>query len=209
MLVLPRVYPILDTAALDRHGLAADQVAQAWIDGGARILQYRRKGPFTRTALNEARHVGRLCAESNVACFVNDRADIAALLGTGVHLGQDDLRPSEARPFTTGPMGYSTHNAAQLLEAKGEPANYLALGPIFATASKEKPDRVVGLQNLRAWRGLTDRPLVAIGGITRETAETVIDAGADSVAVIADMLPDSPTLPLLRRRMEEWTRLLN
>ncbi len=105
-------------------------------------------------------------------------------------------------------LGYSTHNAGQLVAAEAEPATYLALGPIFATATKENPDPVVGLDELALLRRLTQRPLVAIGGITRQNARAVLNAGADSVAVIGDLLPESLTEESLRQRIEEWLRLV-
>jgi thiamine-phosphate pyrophosphorylase len=139
---------------------------------------------------------------------VNDRADIARLLGAALHLGQDDLLPSEARRIRGAdtPIGYSTHNERQLLAAISQPADYLALGPIFGTASKQNPDPEVGVEELRRLRPLTDRPLVAIGGIARSNALQVIRAGADSVAVIGDLFPESGTI---RSRAREWLDLLS
>jgi thiamine-phosphate pyrophosphorylase len=131
---------------------------------------------------------------------VNDRADLARLVGAGVHLGQQDLRPSEVRPMVGARtlIGFSTHNQSQLRAAAEEPADYLALGPVFGTATKENPDPVVGVEGLRRWRPHAPRPLVAIGGITRANAAEVFAAGADSVAVISDLFPD------VRARAEEW-----
>jgi thiamine-phosphate pyrophosphorylase len=132
------------------------------------------------------------------------------LLGAGLHLGQDDLPPSDARRLL-GPdavIGFSTHNRDQLLAAADEPATYFALGPIFSTSSKENPDPTVGLSQLSEWRALTVKPLVAIGGITRSNAKSVISAGADSVAVIAGLIPDPTNESTLRARMEEWQQLL-
>jgi len=138
---------------------------------------------------------------------VNDRADLAKLFGAALHLGQDDLLPTIARrvvgPDTT--VGFSTHNEAQLRDACTESADYLALGPIFGTATKENPDPTVGLDELRRLRPISSRPLVAIGGITRTNAIQVIEAGADSVAVIGDLFPEDDNI---RARTEEWIRLL-
>jgi thiamine-phosphate pyrophosphorylase len=145
-----------------------------------------------------------------VQLIINDRADIAALLNAGVHVGQDDLEPAVARRLL-GPdamLGYSTHNASQLLAADAELATYLALGPIFVTASKENPDPVLGLNELARLRPLTQRPLVAIGGITRLNARSALDAGADSVAVIADLLAESVTAKTLTQRIAEWLQLV-
>jgi thiamine-phosphate pyrophosphorylase len=121
----------------------------------------------------------------------NDRADLAKLFGAALHLGQDDLLPSVARRVI-GPdamVGFSTHNETQLRAAADEPADYLALGPIFGTATKENPDPTVGLAELRRLRPISNRPLVAIGGITRANALQTLEAGADSVAVIGDLFP--------------------
>jgi len=127
---------------------------------------------------------------------VNDRADVAKLLNAALHLGQDDLAPANARRILPAPgiIGFSTHNEQQLLAGNLEPVDYLAIGPIFPTRSKLNPDPIVGIDRLRALRKLTPKPLVAIGGITRELAPQVFEAGADSVAVISDLFP----------RPEEW-----
>jgi thiamine-phosphate pyrophosphorylase len=136
---------------------------------------------------------------------VNDRADIARLASAALHLGQDDLTPTDARRVVSAGtiIGFSTHNERQLREAANEPADYLAFGPIFGTVSKQNPDPVVGVEELRRLRPLTDRPLVAIGGITRANAPDVLAAGADSVAVIGDLFPDDGDI---RARVEEWIR---
>jgi thiamine-phosphate pyrophosphorylase len=141
-----------------------------------------------------------------VALVVNDRADVAKLLDAGLHVGQDDLPPGDARRLL-GPaamLGYSTHNLRQFEAALAEPVDYLAIGPVFATASKQNPDPVVGLDELRKCRALSPRPLVAIGGITRDSVAAVLAAGADSVAIIGDLLPETCTHANLRRRMGEW-----
>jgi thiamine-phosphate pyrophosphorylase len=136
---------------------------------------------------------------------MNDRADLCLAANfDGLHIGQDDLSPASARSII-GPdrwLGVSTHNTEQLAEADKTSADYLAIGPIFATRSKKNPDPVVGLEGLRRARELTRKPLVAIGGITRSNAASVISAGADSVAVISDLLL-SP-----RKSAEEFLKLL-
>jgi thiamine-phosphate pyrophosphorylase len=208
---LPRVYPILDTEALDRKQCPLQRAAAALLEAGAGILQVRHKTPWTREIFAHARDVARLCREQGTLLVINDRADIALLLEAGVHLGQEDLAPRDARKVV-GPdavLGYSTHNRAQLAAAGGEPVSYAALGPIFATASKRNPDPVVGTDQLRELRGLLDQPVVAIGGITRENAPLVWAAGADAVAVISDMLPENCDSRSLRDRMEEWQQLAN
>ena len=207
---LPRVYPILDTEALRAHGISTETAAAAFLDGGASILQIRHKAHWSRDAFEAAKRVARLCREHGATFIVNDRADIALLLEAGLHVGQDDLPPRDARKLM-GPdavIGYSSHNPPQLCAAGGEPVDYVALGPVFGTASKRNPDPVVGVEEVRRCRALLDKPLVAIGGITTENARDVLHAGADSLAVIGGLIPDAPTAQSLRERMEEWQRLV-
>jgi thiamine-phosphate pyrophosphorylase len=200
--LLPRFYPILDTGLLLRRRLSPVETAVQILDAGARILQLRHKEFFSEEAFGLAGRIADLCRAAGATFIINDRADIAALLNAGLHLGQQDLSPSAARRvLKTGVIGFSTHNAGQLHAAADEPADYLAIGPIFATASKENPDPVLGLDQLRRSRPLTDRPLVAIGGITRANARAVLDAGADSVAVISDLYPEDSSI---RARVAEW-----
>jgi thiamine-phosphate pyrophosphorylase len=209
-MALPRFYPILDTAALAARGCSFETAARAVIEAGVRILQIRRKAHWTRTDFAEAERIAALCLAGGVQLIINDRADIAALLNAGVHVGQDDLAPAVARRLVgvDALLGYSTHNARQFLAADAEPATYLALGPIFETATKENPDPVVGLDELARLRPLTQFPLVAIGGITRQNASSVFAAGADSVAVIGDLLPESVTAVTLGQRIDDWLRLV-
>lgn len=207
-MTLPRLYPILDTASLARRDCAVETAARAMLEGGARILQFRHKGHYSRAVFEEAERVAELSRRAGALFVVDDRADIALLLGAGLHVGQDDLPPQDARRLL-GPgrlLGFSTHNAAQFAAALEEPADYLAFGPIFSTASKENPDPAVGCETLRQLRA--DRPLVAIGGIQRAHALAVLAAGADSLAVINDLLPETCTFESLRARMEEWQRLV-
>ncbi len=207
-MTLPPVYPLLDTNAIGRTKVRLRDAAQALIDGGAGILQLRHKGYWSRGFYEDAAWIGEQCRTRGVLWVVNDRADAAAILRAGVHVGQDDLPPRLVRALVGDAIvGFSTHNAAQLEAAAGEGADYLALGPIFGTQSKEKPDPIVGTACLRAWRGLTLKPLVAIGGITRESAPRVWAAGADSVAVIGDLYPEGATATGIRERMESWQRL--
>jgi thiamine-phosphate pyrophosphorylase len=209
-MALPRFYPILDVTALAARGCSLETAARAAITGGVRILQIRRKAHWSRVDFAEAERVAALCRAVGVQLIINDRADIAALLNAGVHVGQDDLAPAVARRLV-GPdamLGYSTHNASQLLAANAEPATYLALGPIFTTVTKANPDPVVGLDELTRLRPLTHRPLVAIGGITRQNARSVLSAGADSVAVIGDLLPEAATSETLVARIAEWLLLV-
>ncbi len=202
---LPRYYPILDTASLERRGVALEAAANALLEGGARILQLRHKSHFSRELFERAERVAALCVQAGAILILDDRADLATILNAGVHLGQDDLQPTEARRILGNEriIGFSTHSPHQLQQAQEEPVDYFALGPIFPTGSKDNPDPVVGLDGLRAIRPLATKPLVAIGGITRENARSVLDAGADAVAVIGDALCE---LKGLRARTEEWIR---
>jgi thiamine-phosphate pyrophosphorylase len=204
---LPRFYPILDTDFAVRRGLGPVRVAQEILDAGARILQFRHKGFFSREAYGWLEQTARAAGDRAALLVVNDRADLAKLFGAALHLGQDDVPPAAARRVigAQAAIGFSTHNEAQLLAAEDEPVDYVALGPLFGTATKENPDPTVGIEELRRLRPLTRRPLVAIGGITLENAREAIESGADSVAVIADLLPADGSI---RRRTEEWLRLL-
>ncbi len=205
------LYPILDTALLQSRGCPLEAAAAAILDARPQMLQIRHKGHWPRALFEEAGRIRRLCEQSGATLIINDRADIALLLGAGLHVGQDDLPPAEARrligPVAT--LGYSTHNAEQLAAAAGEPATYLAIGPMFATQSKLNPDPVVGIETLRTLRSLTSKPLVAIGGITRQNARSVLEAGADSVAVIADLFPASCTAASIRERVADWQRTID
>ena len=207
---LPRVYPILDTESLDRRAIGLETAAAAFLEGGAAILQIRHKRHWSRGFFETARTVARLSREAGAVLVVNDRADFALLLDAGLHVGQDDLPPRDARRLM-GPdasIGFSSHNVNQLCAAGGEPVDYVALGPVFSTASKLNPDPVTGVEEVRRCRSLIEKPLVAIGGITRENALDVLRAGADSLAVIAGLLPDPATAHSLRERMEQWQQLV-
>jgi thiamine-phosphate pyrophosphorylase len=205
---LPRFYPILDTIALTERGCAVIPAAEALLDAGVKILQYRHKDAWTQVHFDEAKQIATLCHELGVLFILNDRADFARLLGAALHVGQDDLPPLAARRVVSDEViGLSTHDQLQLARAKQEPVEYVSLGPIFVTNSKNKPDPVVGIDGLRLLRPLTEKPLVAIGGITPENARDVLDTGADAVAVISGLLPHTCDRITLRRRAEEWIRL--
>ena len=206
-MAIPRFYPILDTSLVERRGLDPVCTAAAILEAGASILQYRCKGFFSRERYSELGRIAHLCEQSRAMLVVNDRADLACIFGAGLHLGQNDLLPSDARRVTGDrvTIGFSTHNEWQMRDAVSEPADYLAFGPIFATSSKQNPDPVVGLDDLRRIRSLTTRPLVAIGGITRSNARSVIDAGADSVAVIGDLYPEDGDVGA---RVREWLKMV-
>jgi thiamine-phosphate pyrophosphorylase len=208
MISLPRFYPILDTGVAARRGLGLVEAGTELLAGGVRILQVRHKGFLSREILESIERLSKMCRDAGALFVINDRADVARLVGAALHLGQDDLPPSAARNImgTELVVGFSTHNEDQLRAAASEPVDYLALGPIFGTATKENPDPVVGLDELRRLRPLTDRPLVAIGGITRENASAALAAGADSVAVIGDLFPHDGDL---RGRVAEWLAVTN
>jgi thiamine-phosphate pyrophosphorylase len=206
-LTVPAFYPILDTDTVSRRGVSAVEAARELLAAGIGILQFRHKLFYSREVFAELEAIAAMCSRSDATLVVNDRADLARLTGAALHLGQDDLRPSDARRVigAEGRIGFSTHNEAQLRAAAIEPVDYVALGPIFGTGSKQNPDPVVGVEELRRLRPLTSRPMVAIGGITRANARSVIEAGADSVAVIGDLFPEDGRPGA---RAEEWMRLL-
>jgi thiamine-phosphate pyrophosphorylase len=203
---LPRFYPILDTEVALRRGIDPVHAAQEILAAGANILQFRHKSFLSRQAFRRLEQIAELARTMGTTLVVNDRADLAKLFGAALHLGQDDLPPAAARRVVGAEttIGFSTHNEAQLRAALAEPVDYLALGPIFGTATKENPDPMVGLAELRRLRSLSDRPLAAIGGITRANARQVLDSGADSVAVIGELFPEDGNI---RVRAEEWIRL--
>lgn len=187
-LKLPRLYAIVDSSCFaDVQQMCA--FATELVEGGVTLVQYRNKTGQARTMLDESRALKKAVG-SRAKLIMNDRADLCLLAEyDGVHVGQDDLSPEAVRGVI-GPdlwLGISTHNPLQIAEAAKTPADYLAIGPIFGTASKMNPDPAVGLTGVRQARSLTSKPLVAIGGITRAHALEVIEAGADSVAVIADL----------------------
>jgi thiamine-phosphate pyrophosphorylase len=187
-LVLPPLYVILDAALLTAS--EAD-VAKKLMDAGVRLFQYRNKRASSRELLQAASALAAELVPAGARFFVNDRPDVAFLSGaSGVHVGQHDLPAAESRAVLgLGKLiGVSTHNLEQFRAAAATDADYVALGPIFATDSKLNPDPVVGTDMIRAARKLTQKPIVAIGGISLERAQEVIEAGANSVAVISDIL---------------------
>jgi thiamine-phosphate pyrophosphorylase len=187
-LVLPRLYVILDSALLT---LPAQDCAQSLADAGVRLMQYRSKAASARELLHSSQNLASLLAPRGVSFVVNDRADVAVLAGAGgVHVGQEDLGVEQARELVGSDkwVGVSTHNLEQFQGAAATSADYIAVGPVFKTSSKANPDPVVGTEFVRQVRAFTDKPIVAIGGITLENAAAVIAAGADSVAVISDIL---------------------
>ena len=186
--MFPALYAILDPSLISTPLVP---FAQKLATGGVKLMQLRDKRSAARRVFAQSQELAAMLCPAGVQFIVNDRPDIAAITGaSGVHVGQDDLPPEDARRIvgTSRWVGVSTHNLEQFREANATSADYIAVGPIFRTASKENPDPVVGLELLRAARRLTTKPLVAIGGITLERAGDVYRAGADSVAVIRDLI---------------------
>jgi thiamine-phosphate pyrophosphorylase len=205
---LPKLYPVTDRRL---SGLShAEQVARL-CEGGARLVQLREKHLPPREFYREASEAVRVARSFGARVIVNDRADVALAAGAdGVHLGQDDMPPEAARALLGGRalVGFSTHNVGQASEASSMPVSYVALGPVFDTSSKEKPDPVVGLEGVRRVREAVGRfPLVAIGGITAESAPAVLAAGADSVAVIGALLAAADPAEITRRTRAFLARL--
>ncbi|MGB2592754.1 MAG: thiamine phosphate synthase [Candidatus Acidiferrum sp.] len=187
-LVLPRLYVILDAALITSP---ETECAESLAEAGVRLLQYRNKSASSRQYLDSSRQLGETLVPRGVTFIVNDRPDVALLAGaSGVHVGQEDLGAEQAREVIGHDkmVGVSTHNLEQFERATASSADYIAVGPIYSTSSKANPDPIVGLDLLRRVRALTDKPIVAIGGITLERAGAVIEAGADSVAVISGIL---------------------
>jgi thiamine-phosphate pyrophosphorylase len=194
LIELPRLYPILDADALTRAGVPLAMAAHALRDAGVRWLQYRDKGASDAEVAERMRELRAIFPAGETMLLLNDRVRLCKAVGAdGVHIGQEDMAAKRARRIL-GPerlLGVSTHSVSQLRAAlKTGAADYLAIGPVFATGSKDNPDPVVGLEGVKAARALTRLPLVAIGGITSENGRQVIEAGADSVAVISGLLPE-------------------
>ena len=192
----PRVYPLTD---VQLSGLSHAEQVRLLSAGGASVIQLREKRLPPVDFYEQAKAAMEVAKQRGVQLIVNDRVDVALAIGAhGVHLGQDDMPPEAARRLL-GPdaiIGYSTHNLEQALAALQQPVDYIAIGPIFETSTKSDTFPVLGLEGLRAVRAVTrDLPLVAIGGITQANARDVIDAGADSVAIISALLCDPSDIP--------------
>jgi thiamine-phosphate pyrophosphorylase len=184
----PPLYAILDPSQTDRPVL---QLAEALAGAGLELMQLRDKQYSPREILEQAKQLSLSLAPRGVRFLLNDRADLAAMAGAGgVHVGQEDLPVEEARKTCPAPLwvGVSTHTLDQFRQAAATSADYIAVGPIFPTATKRNPDPVVGVEFIRAVRPLTAKPIVAIGGITLDRAAEVYAAGADSLAVIKDLI---------------------
>jgi thiamine-phosphate pyrophosphorylase len=202
MIHLPRLYAILDASYFSDSQILFS-TAEELLAGGVSLLQYRNKNGNAREMLEQARELKRRLDGAKL--IMNDRADLCLAAGfDGVHVGQEDLSPEGARKVvsTTLWLGVSTHNPGQIEEADKTSADYIAIGPVFSTSSKANPDPVVGLESVRQARALTRKPLVAIGGINRANCRSVIEAGADSVAVISDLTREP------RKSAEDFFRIL-
>src|SRR6266481_3866338 len=201
-LVLPRLYVILDATLITSP---ERDCAASLAEAGVLLFQYRNKSALARKYLDTSRELAEGLRLHGASFFVNDRPDVAFLSGaSGVHVGQDDLDVEQARRIVGHDkfVGVSTHNLEQFEMAAESSADYIAVGPVFSTSSKANPDPLVGLDFLHKVRRLTDRPLVAIGGITLERAASVIEAGADSVAVISGILSAPDPVQRARQYIE-------
>lgn len=198
---LPRLYPILDIDLCRMRGLDPLALADALFAGGARLLQVRQKGAGTASFVAAASRIVEAARRVGAEVIVNDRADVALMAGAdGVHVGQDDLPPASVRAII-GPgrwIGLSTHTRTQLDAARTAPIDYVAVGPVFRTATKDTGYEPRGLALVEAAARL-GRPVVAIGGITLDNAAGVIAAGAASVAVISDLLTGGDPAERVRR----------
>jgi thiamine-phosphate pyrophosphorylase len=186
---IPKIYPITDTRLT---GLSHAAQVEKLIAGGARFIQLREKRAAPREFYADAEKALEIARRGDAKIIINDRVDIAlALKADGVHLGQDDLPPAKAREILgrRAIIGFSTHSVRQAVEAVKMPIDYVAVGPVYATQTKENPDDVVGLDGVREARAaISDFPLVAIGGIAAKNFRAVFEAGADSLAIVKAVL---------------------
>lgn len=206
-LAFPPLYVIMDAVL---SGSSATALAEQLASAGAELMQYRDKQGSSRVLFETSRMLVRRLDPFPVRLIVNDRPDVAALIGAGgVHVGRDDLPVAGARTIVGNDrwVGCSTHTLEQVREADRTTADYIAFGPIFPTTTKVATDPTVGVEGLRRARELTRKPLVAIGGITLERAEQVWRAGADSVAVARDVLAARDPAGRLREYRELATRV--
>lgn len=198
----------MDSALLRNHPRA---LAETLAEAGVKLVQYRGKRASSRDLFHTCKQLSDFLNSSGVRLVVNDRADIAALVSAaGVHVGQEDLSVEEARAICGAScwVGVSTHTLEQVREANATSADYLAVGPIFSTTTKKRPDPVVGMDFVRRARALTEKPLVAIGGITLERAAEVFEAGADSVAVASDVICAADVAARARQYLELAARIV-
>jgi thiamine-phosphate pyrophosphorylase len=193
----PRLYPILDQGLIESRGIALGRIAEELKAAGVTLVQYRNKVGERDSILRNASEMWEVFDGSGCRLILNDHADLVGPAGLGgVHVGQGDLSPEEARRVVGAKrwVGVSTHNDEQVRIANGTSADYIAVGPVFATGTKLDAEAVIGLAGVQRARALTRKPIVAIGGITRENARSVLDAGADSVAIISGLFVDGETV---------------
>ena len=205
----PRLYAILDVENALSRGLTPASVLDAWLSAGVRLVQLRAKSLASGPLLDLADALVGAARSAGATLIINDRADLARLSGAaGVHVGQDDLSPEDARRIVgaSALVGLSTHSRAQAAAAVNRPVDYIAIGPVYRTASKAQPDPEVGLDGVASAvevaRGASV-PVVGIGGITLDRARAVIDRGAAAVAVIGDLMTSDP-----EARAREFLRVL-
>jgi thiamine-phosphate pyrophosphorylase len=194
----PRLYAIVDAELAAARGVAPERLVGVWLDAGVRLFQLRAKTLTDEEFLRLAERFAIAARAAGAMFIVNDRIEIARASGAaGVHLGQEDEPPAEARARlgASAIVGWSTHNDAQIGAAAAAPVDYFAIGPVFPTGSKAQPDPIVGLDGVREaarYARASDKRLVAIGGITLDRARAVMAAGADAVAVISDLVAGDP-----------------
>jgi thiamine-phosphate pyrophosphorylase len=208
-MMISRLYPIVDDEMLRLHQIAAGRVAEELKAAGVSLLQYRNKVGGPNAILRDSAVIWEVFAGTDCRLILNDRADLVVLAGFGgVHVGQGDLSPEDARRVVGAGrwVGVSTHNDEQVRIADATSADYMAVGPVFATGTKVDAEPVIGLEGVRRARALTKKPLVAIGGITRANARSVIDAGGDSVAVISGLLVEGEPVEKVARDFLEILR---
>jgi thiamine-phosphate pyrophosphorylase len=206
---LPKLYAIADVGVLSQKGIDPSDFVCALRAADVRLVQYRDKDASPQIILRNAAEIRESFSGQDCLLVMNDRADLAVLTGwDGIHVGQGDLLPADVRQIV-GPerwIGVSTHTEKQVSVADMSCADYVAVGPVFATGTKPDAEAVIGLEGVRRARALTRKPIVAIGGITRGNAKSVIDAGADSVAVISGLFAHGETVEKVARDFLEILR---
>jgi len=193
----PRLYPIVDEGLLELRRVSLGWVAEELKAAGAMLVQYRNKVGEPDSILRGACVIWEVFEGSGCRLMMNDHADLVKPAGFGgVHVGQGDMAPEDARRVVGVDrwVGVSTHDDEQVRVANETSADYIAVGPVFATGTKLDAEPVIGLDGVRRALALTKKPIVAIGGITRANAQSVIDAGADSVAVISALFVEGETV---------------
>jgi thiamine-phosphate pyrophosphorylase len=199
---VPCFYCIIDAGVLAKRGVDLSYFAKAVRDAGVQLVQYRDKDASPQTILRNAEIVRDVFVGSGCLLIMNDRADLAALARwDGVHVGQSDLSPENVRRVVGAGrwVGVSTHTEEQVRMAELSCADYVAVGPVFATGTKQDAEPVIGLSGVMRARALTTKPLVAIGGITRANARSVIESGADSVAAISALIDEEKSVEKVAR----------